>query len=64
MPTTYVVQVDTSIDGEDSLWTDFLHTDEAHQDRHYTETVNDYPHRRVRLVKRVTTEEVVRRNYL
>lgn len=66
MSTKYVVQIDTSITGKAGDWAD---QGRGHEDWHgvetyYEETVADYPHRQVRMVKRVTTEEVLRRNHL
>jgi hypothetical protein len=66
MTTEYVVQLDVSVSGTAGDWADqgHGHEDRDGMERIYEETVEEYPHRQVRLIRRVTTEEVVHRNYL
>ena len=60
-----VVQLEVSPPGQQENWADHLYAvDREDGDKAFDETVADYPHRKVRLVERVTTENVVRRNFL
>jgi len=80
MTTAYVVQLEsgTSTATED-VWIDWQDFDErtwcypdgykvselqALADKSYEDTVAQYPHRKVRIVQRETTETIIRRSFL